>query len=130
MKRFRKNQSLKCLHGKTQNTNESFNALIWERIPKTDYVSLPTLEFDVYDAVEHFNVGMKSSILAYEKLNIIPGRYTLYGCKSINKKRLRLSLFKNSYRSKEKRQSLRARKLKQNDKNKESEGKTYIPGGF
>ena len=30
----------KCLHGKTQNANESFNAMIWERIPKTHYVGL------------------------------------------------------------------------------------------
>jgi len=26
-----------CLHGKTQNQNESFNSLIWERLPKTKY---------------------------------------------------------------------------------------------
>ena len=25
----------KCLHGKTQNQNESFNGMIWERLPKT-----------------------------------------------------------------------------------------------
>ena len=25
---------IKCLHGKTQNANESFNGMIWERIPK------------------------------------------------------------------------------------------------
>ena len=24
----------KCLHGKTQNQNESFNGMIWQRIPK------------------------------------------------------------------------------------------------
>ena len=28
----------KCLHGKTQNQNESFNPMIWDRIPKTRYV--------------------------------------------------------------------------------------------
>ena len=26
----------KCLHGKTQNQNEAFNKIIWERVPKTN----------------------------------------------------------------------------------------------
>ena len=47
----------KCLHGKTQNQNESFNSMIWDRIPKTRYVSLTQLELEVYDAVAHFNIG-------------------------------------------------------------------------
>lgn len=29
---------MKCLHGKTQKQNESFNAMIWNRIPKETYV--------------------------------------------------------------------------------------------
>ena len=28
----------KCLHGKTQNANESFDGTIWERIPKNTFV--------------------------------------------------------------------------------------------
>ena len=58
----------KCLHGKTQNANESYNGKIWDRIPKTKYVSLTVLKFGVYDAVANFNIGMKSSILIYEKI--------------------------------------------------------------
>ena len=27
----------KCLHGKTQSQNESFNSTIWERAPKINY---------------------------------------------------------------------------------------------
>ena len=49
----------KYLHGKTQNGNESFNGLIWERIPKTTSVTLLNLDFGVYDAVANFNIGMK-----------------------------------------------------------------------
>lgn len=29
----------KCLHGKTQNINESFNGIVWSRCPKRVYVS-------------------------------------------------------------------------------------------
>ena len=49
----------KCLHGKTQNANESFNGMVWERIPKTDYVGLNLFCFGVYNAVNHFNIGWK-----------------------------------------------------------------------
>ncbi|GFU80951.1 uncharacterized protein TNCV_1276971 [Trichonephila clavipes] len=35
----------KCLHGRTQNPNESFNKCIWERIPKTVFVGIETLKF-------------------------------------------------------------------------------------
>ena len=34
----------KCLHGLTQNPNESFNSTIWERAPKTVYCGLDPLE--------------------------------------------------------------------------------------
>ena len=91
----------KCLHGKTQNANESFNATIWERVPKTNYVSLRKLEFGVYDAVGHFNIGMKSSILIYEKLNMIPGKFALKGCASINNKRVRRSLYRSDKRQRQ-----------------------------
>lgn len=33
----------KCLHGKTQNVNESLNAMIWERCPKTGFASKKTV---------------------------------------------------------------------------------------
>ena len=33
----------KCLHGKTQNANESFNGMIWNRVPTNVRVGLPVL---------------------------------------------------------------------------------------
>ena len=62
----KESELVKCLHGKTQNTNESFNGMIWGRIPKDTFVSLPCLQFGVYDAVSNFNIGMKASVLTYE----------------------------------------------------------------
>ena len=52
----------KRLHGKTQNQNESFNALIWERLPTSTYFSMTQLKFGSYDAVEHFNIGKKKAL--------------------------------------------------------------------
>ena len=56
----------KCLHGKTHNQNESFNALIWERAPKGVYRSLPKINFAVYDAVSVFNDGRRGSLKVLE----------------------------------------------------------------
>ena len=47
-------------NGKTQNQNESFNSMIWDRIHKKRFVSLTKLEVEVYDAVPNFNIGKKS----------------------------------------------------------------------
>ena len=39
------------LHGKTQNQNELFNGVIWQRVPKDVRVNKVTFEFGVYDAL-------------------------------------------------------------------------------
>ena len=36
---------------------------------KNTFVTLPNLEFGVCDGAAHCNVGMKASVLIYEKLN-------------------------------------------------------------
>ena len=79
---------VKCLHGETQNQNESFHLMIWDGIPKMRYLSLTQLELGVFDAVPNFTIGKKASVLIYEKLNLIPGKFTLQGCDKINCKRL------------------------------------------
>lgn len=50
----------KCLHGKTQNVNESLNGIIWTRCPKRVYVTKKTLEICVSSAVLEFNLILKS----------------------------------------------------------------------
>ena len=47
----------KCLHGQTQNVNESFNNVVWTRIPKSTFVGKKTLEIGVWDSVITFNDG-------------------------------------------------------------------------
>ena len=43
----------KCLHGKTQNQNESYNSTIWHRILKSIFVSATTFQLGVYDEAQH-----------------------------------------------------------------------------
>ena len=79
----------------SQNHNESFNAMIWSRIPKSTYASFSQLQLDVYDAVANFNNGSKASIFIFEKLNMIPGKHCSEGCSKRNEKRLSASKYDN-----------------------------------
>ena len=83
----------------TQNYNESFNAMIWSRIPKSTYALFSQLQLDVYDAVANFNNGRKARIFIFEKLNMIPGKYCSGGCRKINEKRLSAFHLWNQQRS-------------------------------
>ena len=65
----------KCLHGKTQNANESFHGTIWNRIHKTCHVGKNVFELGIFDAVAHFNIGRKVA-LDMQLLKITPGYYT------------------------------------------------------
>ncbi|GFV88798.1 uncharacterized protein TNCV_4608431 [Trichonephila clavipes] len=78
----------KCLHGRTQNPNESFNKCIWERIPKTVFVGIETLKFGVMDAVICFNDGYVSRIKVFEALGIKPGYNTERALLIIDNKRI------------------------------------------
>ena len=60
----------KCLHGKTQNQNESLNGMVWQRIPKEVYVGSETLQSGLYDAVAHFNIGSIAVIEFFQALGI------------------------------------------------------------
>ena len=101
----------KCLHSKTQNANESFNGTIWERIPKTNYISIKQLAFGIFDAVANFNIGRRASVLTYEKLSMIPGSYMLKGCSTLNKKIIFRAEYKNYDINKTRRKVLRGRKM-------------------
>ncbi|GFV04801.1 uncharacterized protein TNCV_633051 [Trichonephila clavipes] len=57
----------KCLHGGTQNSNESVNNLIWSRVPKKTFVQLEVLSLGTYDAVSSFNMGNVSKLEVLRK---------------------------------------------------------------
>ena len=65
--------------------------MIWDKLPKPRCVSFTPLQFGVYESVANFSKGRKASVLIFEKLGIIPGKYTLTGCQKLNQKRLSTS---------------------------------------
>ncbi|GFY26179.1 uncharacterized protein TNCV_354951 [Trichonephila clavipes] len=83
----------KCLHGCTQNANECFNGMVWQKVPKEVFVSLKTIKFGSYDAVIHFNEGLNGCLKVFNKMNIeSPGVFTLRGYKHLDKCRIRESI--------------------------------------
>ncbi|GFY13308.1 uncharacterized protein TNCV_2335721 [Trichonephila clavipes] len=77
----------KCLHGGTQNPNESVNNVIWSRVPKKTFVQLEVLSLGTYDAVSSFNMGNVSKLEILRKMCIEPGDYTVQAmeCLSTNR---------------------------------------------
>ena len=118
----------KCLHGKTQNANESLNAMIWEMLPKIRYCGLSKLEMGIFDAVDNFNYGSKASMDIFKHLNIVPEAYMERMCKALNTKRKSLSSYKGLETSKKRRNVLRAQK-RGYDIYIEKEGPSYEYGG-
>ncbi|GFT92232.1 uncharacterized protein TNCV_246781 [Trichonephila clavipes] len=117
----------KCLHGRTQNPNESFNKCIWERIPKTVFVGIETLKFGVMDAVICFNDGYVSRIKVFEALGIKSGYNTERALLIIDNKRIfeaERIVNKVSLEARNKRRSLKRKMDKQNlDENEYQSGK-------
>ena len=54
----------KCLHGKTQNQNESFNGMIWQDV----CVNAATFEMGLHDALSPFNLGNIETVNIYNYL--------------------------------------------------------------
>lgn len=82
----------KCMHGGSQNTNESFHNLIWLRCPKTGFVGRTRLELAVNDATIVYNEGEVSRMTIFRALHLNASSHLQKGLQNIDAKRL-----KNAY---------------------------------
>jgi hypothetical protein len=76
----------RCLDGKTQNQNESFNAMIWNRVPKEVFVGADVFTLAVYDAAANFNIGASASNELLLNMGIAPGKYCSQECLNSDKR--------------------------------------------
>ncbi|GFX71869.1 uncharacterized protein TNCV_1442931 [Trichonephila clavipes] len=102
----------KCLHGKTQNSNECLNGVIWQRVPKEVFVCLKILKSGALDAVIQFNDGYKSCVEIFKKLNITPGYFTLKAYKHLDINRINDAERYSTPNVKQRRKILRATREK------------------
>ena len=120
----------RCLEGTTQNPNEAFNQLVWQRCPKQTFVSKNVLESGVYSSVLTYNDGFISLGNVFRKLDIKPGKYFLEGSHSRDCLRVENMDKKSLNISKERRKKLRAIRKGFVDKDREDEGGDTYSSGF
>lgn len=117
----------KCLHGKTQNVNESLNNVVWSRIPKNVFVGKDTLELGVRDAVIVSNDGNVGRIKVLQELGLSDvGKNTITALQKFDVVRLRQAELAAEAMTKESRVKKRRLLLGET----EGDDEQYIPGGF
>lgn len=77
----------KCLHGKTQNANESFNNVVWERASKNVLLGLQTLQIATMNAVLTFNDGSIARADIFRLFGISPGCFTVQWLRDADRRR-------------------------------------------
>ncbi|GFV78445.1 uncharacterized protein TNCV_1302971 [Trichonephila clavipes] len=102
----------KYLHGKTQNSNECLNGVIWQKVPKEVFVCLKILKSGALDAVIQFNDGYKGCVEIFKKLNITPGYFTLKSYKHLDINRINDAERHSTPNVKQRRKILRATRKK------------------
>ena len=88
------------------------------------------LEFGLFDAISHFNIGARTVRHLLEALKICPGKYTEEGCRSLDLNRIGGAEYKEREDSKNRRKVLRGQRKKKENKNQQAEGVTYAAGRF
>ena len=119
----------RCLHGRTQNPNESFNHCIWARIPKTVFVGIETLKFGVLDSVICFNDGTMKRGEVFRKIGLEPGNNFQSAFRKIDRQRIIEAEKHVEVLSKQARLTMRAQKRKREDEESER-CEEYGPGMF
>jgi hypothetical protein len=75
-------------HGGTQNANESFENVIWTRLPNTAFVSRTAFEFGVHDAVLSFNNGNAGRCRVVTQLGMTPGHQMIRAMRAADAERV------------------------------------------
>ena len=83
-----------------------------------------------YDAVAHFNIGNKATLLIFDGMQMNRGYYTTLGCQDDNNYRLKNASRKSGDRYRMRRKLLRGKKKSKGDKTSEIEGLLYGAGSF
>ncbi|GFV94268.1 uncharacterized protein TNCV_1137231 [Trichonephila clavipes] len=113
----------KCLHGKTQNPNESFHNVNWSRVPKATFVQIETLSLAVYDALCSYNDGNVSKLNMLQTMGVEPGEFSVSAMKLLDRERLMKAIYAFSERSKKIRKDKRRKRMKEEDNIKKNKGK-------
>ena len=119
----------RCLHGKTQNNNESLNGMTWQRCSKEIYVGHTVLEMAISSVVLSFNCGFSGILHVMEHYGL---RLDIFVRPSAKKETDRIQLMNKKCipEVKYSRKKLSAKGNGFNDKDQQNEGTVYSAGLF
>lgn len=120
----------KCLHGMTQNRNESLNNVIWTILPKETFVGLQTLLLGAHIAVLLFNSGYLGILPIFSALGIPYEEKIVLNYLGMDKMRVMNSKRHSLPSSKMARKKRRAVKKSKSSHYENKEGCTYKSGAF
>ena len=67
------------MHGGTQNANESYHHLVWDRCPKAVFVGRDRLEIAVADATTVYNEGESGRLDVFRELGLSVSKFQKLG---------------------------------------------------
>ena len=120
----------KCLLGATQNSNESFNKLVWSRCPKTEYCNFDTVLNAVAQSTIIFNSGQQALVKLMTDLGIPMGPLCTSYFVAKDRDRVQRSQCKMDAVAKKRRQTLQRRDTLAEQHCIAKEGTTYQAGCF
>ena len=120
----------RCVLGATQNQNESFNSIIWNRCPKTDFASVAVVEMCVDLAVITFNSGMGALRGVLKRLNYHCGPTTSRFLDKVDDNRIWMASYKGKELVKKRRRQMRLDRVTIEEEQAQTEGVTYSAGAF
>ncbi|XP_029169169.1 uncharacterized protein LOC114939099 [Nylanderia fulva] len=118
----------RCLGGHTQNSNESFNSLVWRLSPKHLNSGHKIVEIAAYIAAGIFNEGYFAVLSTMQLLDIIIGQRCKNFADAVDAERITRENRRASVSTKETRTARRLETLNQNEFFEEEEGLLYGPG--
>lgn len=118
----------RCVGGYTQNSNESFNSVVWSLAPKSTSSGKNVLDIAVNIAVCMFNDGLNSIMKIMEVLGFEIGTYCYNFCTSVDARRIELSDKSLTEAAKEARMARRAARKEEDDSEINLEGRFYGAG--
>lgn len=121
----------RCVLGATQNQNECFNSLIWNRCPKTSFSSVVIVKIAVDFAVITFNSGQGALRGLLRRLGYNESPTLMKFLDSKDELRAWQAEYKGKELIKKRRRQMRLDRVAVEEANTAAEGgPSYVPGGF
>ncbi|GFV60288.1 uncharacterized protein LOC101238613 [Trichonephila clavipes] len=120
----------KCLHGKTQNCNESYNNILWNIVPKNIFIGLETFRLGALLALILYNSGYAGILSVIRNVNGSLPESVAQELLKFDKQRISTSLRHSLSIAKLSRKKRKAARKTKSTKDEKTEGLVYSYGGF